>query len=64
MILCSCESVSETTIRQHVRRGFTRLPDIVRATGAGSCCGACTCDLRRILAEEQPQEREEPPIAK
>ncbi len=40
MIVCMCHAVSERDLRELFAAGAS-LPDVARATGAGSSCGAC-----------------------
>jgi bacterioferritin-associated ferredoxin len=51
MIVCLCEGLSDRVISQHIRQGRASVRDLARATGAGTHCGACACDLRRMLTE-------------
>ena len=51
MLLCLCHAVSDRRIRQTVRDGVTTVGEIARATRAGTGCGSCKCDLKRILHE-------------
>lgn len=48
MIVCLCEGVSDRGIRQAVDQGNTTARQITQATGAGSHCGLCRCDIRRL----------------
>ncbi len=62
MILCLCEGASDRELRQAVRAGCNSVPDLVRTTGAGSHCGQCKCDLKRIVADaraETPRDGDE-----
>ena len=69
MILCLCEGVSDRVLRSAVREGACTVGALARRTGAGTGCGACACDLKRIVAEETAArgsrlERESaPPLA-
>ena len=54
MILCVCEGVNDTRLRQEVRDGASTVRELCRRTGAGGQCGSCVCDLRRIVAERSP----------
>ncbi|MEO0603556.1 MAG: (2Fe-2S)-binding protein [Myxococcota bacterium] len=58
MILCLCEGRSDRELRAAVHQGCTSVPDLVRQTGAGSHCGNCKCDLKRIV-EEAREDRED-----
>ena len=53
MILCLCEAVTERQLRDAVRGGASTVSRLARQTRAGTGCGACACDLKRVLREEQ-----------
>lgn len=63
MILCLCKAVSDRTIRSTVRQGARSVREIAAATGAGTDCGSCACDVRRILRETQQAPGEALPLA-
>jgi bacterioferritin-associated ferredoxin len=50
MIVCVCKAVSERHIRAAVIEGATRLQDLSRQTGLGTCCGKCLPEARSALA--------------
>lgn len=52
MILCLCEAVTDRVIRESVRDGAHSVREITARTGAGRGCGACACDVRRMLRDE------------
>ena len=51
MIVCICKVVSDRHIRAAVKGGATRLTDLSRETGLGTCCGKCLPEARRALAD-------------
>jgi bacterioferritin-associated ferredoxin len=51
MIVCICKAVSDRQIRAAVKGGATRLTDLSRQTGLGTCCGKCLPEARRTLAD-------------
>lgn len=53
MVLCLCHGVSDRKIREVVREGASTVGAIARATRAGSGCGSCVCDLKKILERER-----------
>lgn len=53
MIVCLCEGLSDRVIEAAVRDGATTVRAVARATGCGTGCGACVCDVRRILAQSR-----------
>lgn len=55
MYICVCHAVTETTIRQAVRKGAHNLQDISFQTGAGTQCGSCVRQAREIIAGELEQ---------
>ena len=54
MIVCSCRLVSDRLIRQRIDAGASTVDEVLRQTGAGSDCGACLLDIRRMLRGERP----------
>jgi bacterioferritin-associated ferredoxin len=50
MIVCVCKAVSDRHIRAAVNDGATRLKDLSRQTGLGTCCGKCLPEARSALA--------------
>ena len=52
MIICQCEGLSDTDLRQAVREGATSRFELSNRTGAGRCCGSCRCDLKEIVSDE------------
>ena len=51
MIVCICKVVSDRQIRAAGKGGATRLTDLSRQTGLGTCCGKCLPEARRALAD-------------
>lgn len=49
MILCVCAAVSDRKIREVVDAGASTVGSVARITGAGTGCGACVCDIKRML---------------
>ena len=52
MIVCLCEGVNDRVLREAVRDGACSVGAIARRTRAGTCCGACACDLKRVVKDE------------
>ncbi|MCB9683683.1 MAG: (2Fe-2S)-binding protein [Alphaproteobacteria bacterium] len=56
MILCLCEGVSDRAIDDAIRAGARSVRQVTRATGAGTGCGSCACDVRsRLKATRQAE---------
>lgn len=49
MILCSCHRVSDRTLRAEIEAGARTVEELGRRTRAGTECGACRCDLQRLI---------------
>lgn len=49
MIVCICNSVSETHIRAAVRAGASHLRDLTRELRVGTCCGKCVPEAKVAL---------------
>ncbi len=50
-IVCSCMSVTNGMIKEAVDGGATTLEEVQEATGAGTVCGACLDDVKRLVEE-------------
>ena len=55
MIVCLCAGVNDKTIRRIVEEGASSVREVGAQTGAGTHCGSCCCDVRRLLQNEDPQ---------
>ena len=53
MIVCSCESVSERAVLARIDAGDRSLADLKHSCGAGSDCGSCANQLRRMLLQRR-----------
>ena len=61
MIVCLCEGLNDRQLRAAIDCGGHRtVSALVRETRAGSHCGQCACDLKRLLRERQPIDVVEP----
>jgi bacterioferritin-associated ferredoxin len=49
MHICVCYAVTEREIRAAFAQGSTSLAGVGEALGAGTCCGRCVPDVRKIL---------------
>jgi bacterioferritin-associated ferredoxin len=50
MIVCVCKAVSDRQIRQAVKCGATRVRDLARDLGVGTCCGKCLPEAQATLS--------------
>ena len=48
MLVCHCHGVSEAAVENLVASGATRVGHVVRNTRAGTSCGGCLPELRRL----------------
>lgn len=48
MLVCHCHAVNEAAVERLVASGATRVGHVVRNTKAGSSCGGCLPELRRL----------------
>ncbi|TVQ94093.1 MAG: (2Fe-2S)-binding protein [Deltaproteobacteria bacterium] len=53
MIVCLCEGVSDRVVQQIVDQGHQTVRAVASACGAGTRCGSCVCDLKRLLQGQQ-----------
>ena len=52
MIVCICKGVNDRKLREEIRNGNRTLREIRSCCGAGTDCGACTRQIRDLLATE------------
>jgi bacterioferritin-associated ferredoxin len=50
MIICVCKAVSDRHIRSAVKGGASRLRDLTRELGVGTCCGKCLPEAKATLS--------------
>ena len=48
-IVCNCYSITNGGIKEAVDNGATTLDEVMEATGAGTICGACIDDVKRLV---------------
>jgi bacterioferritin-associated ferredoxin len=60
MIVCVCKAVSDRHIRAAVKDGATRLKEVSRQTGLGTCCGKCLPEARVAMANCLAQHGDRP----
>jgi ferredoxin-nitrate reductase len=51
-LVCSCNNVGADNIRNKVKEGCTNLADLCSSTGAGTGCGSCKPEVKRLLEEQ------------
>lgn len=51
MIVCVCNNVSESKIRQAVDSGISTMPALRAELGVGNCCGKCHSCAKTVLRE-------------
>lgn len=49
--VCFCMSVTSGMIKEAVEAGAKTLEEVQAATGAGTVCGSCLEDVRRLVEE-------------
>ncbi|MFN3712266.1 MAG: molybdopterin-dependent oxidoreductase [Alcanivoracaceae bacterium] len=55
-LICSCNQVRESRIRDAIERGCQSVEQIGAATRAGTNCGSCIPELRSLIAREITEE--------
>ena len=50
-LVCSCNNVGSENIRKKISGGCTDIHDLCNATGAGTGCGSCRPEVKRLLDE-------------
>lgn len=58
MIVCICKAVSDRHIRAAVENGASRVQEISRLTGLGTCCGKCLPEAKAAVAHCLGRQRE------
>ncbi|HTE02149.1 MAG TPA: molybdopterin-dependent oxidoreductase [Mucilaginibacter sp.] len=51
-LVCSCNNVGSENIRKKITEGCTNMKDLCTNTGAGTGCGSCRPEVKRLLEEE------------
>lgn len=49
MYICICHAVNESRIQRAAQDGVRNIKGLCRSTGAGTCCGKCLPEAKRIL---------------
>jgi bacterioferritin-associated ferredoxin len=59
MYVCICRAVTQSELESLAGSGVDTLDAVEKACGAGSDCGTCREDIRRVLTAEsrQPQSK-------
>lgn len=50
-LVCSCNNVGAGNIKEKINEGCTLMKDLCNSTGAGTGCGSCKPEVKRILEE-------------
>ncbi|BAU55719.1 nitrate reductase [Mucilaginibacter gotjawali] len=50
-LVCSCNNVGSENIRKKIESGCNTMTDLCKTTGAGTGCGSCRPEVKRILDE-------------
>ena len=54
MFVCSCQAVTDRTIRAAIASGARTIDDVAERCGAGARCGGCWPVLAELLDEVRP----------
>ena len=57
MYVCLCAGISDKRIRELVNSGCKNLRSIQQQSRAGANCGACVCDLKKMLRDVEQTDR-------
>jgi bacterioferritin-associated ferredoxin len=63
MYVCHCHAISDRTIRAEIELGAVDEDDIGDRCGAGTRCGSCVEEIRRLCHEIQLDIRGTPALA-
>jgi ferredoxin-nitrate reductase len=50
-LVCSCNNVGSENIRKKIEEGCGNMKDLCATTGAGTGCGSCRPEVKRLLEE-------------
>jgi ferredoxin-nitrate reductase len=50
-LVCSCNNVGSENIRKRIMEGCNTMTDLCKITGAGTGCGSCRPEVKRLLDE-------------
>jgi bacterioferritin-associated ferredoxin len=64
MIVCLCEGLTESELVHRIRAGAASSRALARTTGVGTRCGACACDVKRLVRRERTHTDPVPLAAK
>ena len=59
MIVCICKGVSDRKIHEEIRKGHKTLAQIRSGCRAGTDCGACVQQIRKMLGHQTAVSRED-----
>jgi bacterioferritin-associated ferredoxin len=57
MWVCHCRAVTDARVRDAIARGAEDANEIGRVCGAGTGCGSCHDELRRLCEEQRNPSR-------
>jgi len=55
MYVCICKRVTDSAIKESVRKGASCLSEVQQQLGVASCCGSCAEMAQEIIQDEQNQ---------
>ena len=56
MYICVCKGVTDTAIREAVRKGADRMRDLKTDLGVSEQCGICACYAKEVLEQALMQK--------
>jgi bacterioferritin-associated ferredoxin len=59
MLVCVCKGVSDRRIHEEIRQGRGSLGAIQQGCQAGTDCGACVRQIRKMLSNGSAEAREQ-----
>ncbi|MBT8144157.1 MAG: (2Fe-2S)-binding protein [Gammaproteobacteria bacterium] len=55
MIVCVCKQVSESQVREALRKGHSSVDEISRCLGVGTGCGTCLEYAQELIENDSEQ---------
>jgi bacterioferritin-associated ferredoxin len=56
VIICLCEGISDRDVSAAARQGVRTVKELTKICDAGTGCGSCRWDIRKILDDHSPSE--------
>lgn len=55
MYVCMCHGVTDSEVKKLVAEGKKTLAELYKSCRAGSDCGTCVCELKKLLKQQKEE---------